>query len=163
MYKKRRIFFFQCFPHIVWKSIYSEYYSYLIKRNKTKPLEENLYFKIPKKTFEKIHCIEKIHYINRYYDRERKTLSNNWNDNLTEYRIFTRKQIMKKHFFKCQERDFFMSYKDKWFIIFSSCPLVFSFIFISQPGKVQKVWRLWTEGVLRQEVKNCWNIMKVLF
>jgi len=39
--------------------------------------EQNLYFKIPKKTFEKIHCIEKIHHIIMYYNRERRHVPTN--------------------------------------------------------------------------------------
>ena len=50
-----------------------------------------------------------------------------------KHRIFTRKQIIKETIlFKCQERDFFMSYKDKWFIILSSCPLVFYIYFTTR-------------------------------
>ena len=48
-------------------------------------------------------------------------------------RIFTRKQIIKKTIlFKCQERDFFISYKDKWFLILCSCPLVFYIYFTTR-------------------------------
>ena len=144
LYKQRRIFFFQRFPHNVWKKTII---SYLINRNKTFILRfqrKHLKRFIALKRFITLLCI--------ITEKENMFQQMEWQSNRN--RIFTRKQIIKKTIlFKCQERDFFISYKDKWSLIFS--PVLLSFIFISQPGKVQKVWRLRSKGVLRQEVKNC--------
>ena len=66
-----------------------------------------------------------------YYDRERKTRSNKWNENLTGTGSLPETNY-KNILFKCQECDFFMSYKDKWFIILSSCPLFFYIYFTTR-------------------------------
>ena len=88
LYKQRRIFFFQHFPHNVWKKTLI---SYLINRNKTFILRfqrKHLKRFIALKRFITLLCI--------ITEKENMFQQMEWQSNRN--RIFTRKQIIKKPF-----------------------------------------------------------------